>query len=490
MILRLFVSFGLLTSAFAAAPGWPVSTPEAQGLDSQVLSGMLDKIAQKHLNVHSVTIIRHGNMVLDAYLYPFNAKSTHDAASVTKTITSVLVGIAIDRGLLKLDQKVLPLVSKDAPANPDMREQKITIADLLKMEPGLDCGFAPGEQELGAMKYTDNWVKYALALPMKYEPGTQYGYCSPGYHLLSAILTAVTHGSELEFARKALFDPLGITDVSWPPDPQGLTHGWGDSHLYPGDFAKIASLYLHDGKWKGKQIVSADWVHQSLTPHADQGRGNSFGYGWVLTKQDGLDEFGYNGRGGQHIAVWRDKDMVVIVTGAGYPLNEVMTPIVKSIRSDVALAANNAGDGELKARVAAVAQAPAATAPSELPAMAKSISGKTYGLPRNASRLDSLRLDFSSNREASLTVKYLGTDLRIPVGLDGVYRLGPYGPLSLLAGATGKWTTETDFLLDLNLIANINHYTVLVHFSDKQADLTISESSGLIRNAHVTAALE
>ncbi len=478
----------LLTMAgpLAGADAWPVSTPEEQGLDSRALSAMLDNVVQKHLNVHSIAILRHGKLVFDAYLYPFNSRSTHDAASVTKTITSILVGIAVDKGLLRIDDKVLSFFPRDAPPDADERERRMTIADLLTLQPGLDCGFAPGEQELGAMKYTENWVKFALALPMKYEPGTKYGYCSPGYHLLSAILTAVTHEPELEFARKNLFGPLGITDVTWPPDPQGITHGWGDSHLYPHDFAKLASLYLHDGKWNGKQIVSANWVHQSLTPHADQGRGNSFGYGWVLTRQDGLDEFGYDGRGGQHIAVWRDKDMVVVVTGSGYPLNEVMSPIVKAIRSDAALPPDAAGARELRARAEAAAKAPAAVAVPELPAIAKTISGATYEFPRNASRLDALALTFSGNGQATLKVRYLASDLTMPVGLDGVYRLGPYGPLNLLAGAKGKWISDTDFLLDFNMIANINHYTISMHFDKRQVDATVSESSGLVRNAHVT----
>jgi len=159
----------------AAAPtyypthGWRESTPEEQGLDSKVLAAMVDNITQKHLNVHSVTVIRHGYVVLDSYFYPYRPTATHDVASVTKSITAAIMGIAVDKGLVKTDQSLLSFFPDERPANPDERKQKITIADMLAMRSGLDCGFLPGEQELEQMRRTNEWVKFALALPMKYR---------------------------------------------------------------------------------------------------------------------------------------------------------------------------------------------------------------------------------------------------------------------------------------------------------------------------------
>ena len=490
--------------AFAAPPAtyyptkaWRESTPEEQGLDSQVLAGMVESISRRHLNVHSVTIIRHGYVVLDSYFYPYKATSTHDVASVTKSITAAITGIAVDKGLLKTDQTMLsffPNSSNAAPAGPDVQKQKITVADLLSMQSGLDCGFAPGEQELEQMRRGHEWLKYTLALPMKYDAGTKFGYCSPGYYVLSSIVTAATGQSLFEFGRKNLFEPLGIRDVAWPSDEQGRTHGWGNSSFYPRDFAKIGYLYLHDGMWDGKQIVSAEWIHKSVTKQANPGRaeGSGYGFGWWLANIGAtadakeIEEFGGNGRGGQRVAVWPEKDMIVVVTGGGYAANEVLPVIATAIKADHALPANTASGGDLKAKVVDAAKPPAAVAVAELPAMAGTVSGVTYTFPRNASRLDSLALTFAGNTEARLTVKYLGTELNFPVGLDGVYRLGPYGPLKLLAGATGRWTSDTDFLLDLNFISNINHYSVAIHFAGDSIETTMNESSGLIRNGKVT----
>ena len=145
----------------------------------------------------------------------------HDLASVTKTITSTLTGVAVGNGLLKLDQPLLSFFPKESPANPDEKKRTITVGNMLHMESGLDCGFLPGEQELEQMKRSANWVQFALSLPMKYDPGTHPSYCSPGYHLLGSVIAAASHMTEAEFGRKYLFGPLGIGNVVWADDPQG-----------------------------------------------------------------------------------------------------------------------------------------------------------------------------------------------------------------------------------------------------------------------------
>src|SRR4029077_12808504 len=121
---------------------------------------------------------------------------------------SVLTGIAVDRKLIRTGQRLLPFFPTEQPGNPGEEKQRITVGDLLRMESGLDCGYAPGEQELERMKRSSNWVQFALSLPMKYAPGTHSSYCSPGYHLLGSVIAAAAQQSELQFGRKYLFDPL------------------------------------------------------------------------------------------------------------------------------------------------------------------------------------------------------------------------------------------------------------------------------------------
>jgi CubicO group peptidase (beta-lactamase class C family) len=260
---------------------WRTATPESQGIDSTTLADTIDEVTEKGLGVHSLLVIRHGYLVADAHFYPYAGSAPHDLASVTKTITSTLTGVAVGRGLIRLDDKLLRFFPPETPADPAPAKQRITVGDLVRMESGLDCGYAAGEQELEQMKRSPDWVGFALSLPMRYDPGTHSSYCSPGYHLLGSVLATAARRSERDFAMQALFEPLGIHEVVWAADPQGRSHGWGDCHLFPADLARIGYLFLHDGEWNGHQIVPRDWVAHSIAlPAAPRGEAGGVGYEW------------------------------------------------------------------------------------------------------------------------------------------------------------------------------------------------------------------
>jgi CubicO group peptidase (beta-lactamase class C family) len=471
------------------AAQWRTATPESQGVDSSALTAALDQVTEKRLGVHSLLVIRHGYLIVDAYFFPYSAATPHDLASVTKTITSTLTGIAVDRGLIKLDDKLLPFFPNQSPAGPDAAKQRITVGDLVRMESGLDCGYAPGEQELEQMKRSADWVRFALALPMKYDPGTHSAYCSPGYHLLGSALAAAAHQSERDFGMEALFHPLGIGDVLWATDPQGRDHGWGDSHLFPQELARIGYLYLHGGVWNGRRIVSHDWVARSIAvPAAPRGEAGGMGYEWNASNGPNGRQFGGTGRGGQSLIVWPDLDTVVVSTGGGNT-GQVADWVRRAVKSDAALPADPEAVRRLQAKIAAVARPPAPEPTATLPPLAQSVSGAVYEFPVNPSRLDSLSLTFANQSEARVTVKYYGEAFTFPVGLDGVYRLSPTGPMGLPGGAWGKWTSDREFLLDLNFVANINHYTLAIVFQGGRGDrieITADEASGLIRKGHLT----
>ena len=311
--LILATTLGGQSSTYWPSQKWRTATPESQGIDSDALAAALSQVSEKHLGVHSLLVIRHGYAVVDATVYPYDGTAPHDLASVTKTVTSVLTGVAVAQKLIKLDQPLLPLFPKESPADADAQKKKITIENMLRMESGLDCGYAPGERELEQMKRSANWVQFALSLPMKYDPGTHSAYCSPGYHLLGSAIGAAAHTSEAEFGKKYLFDPLGIHGVVWADDPQSRNHGWGDSHFFPQDVAKIGYLYLHGGNWDGKQIVPADWIAMSTAPQTgERGGHGAMGYEWNVSNGPNGRQFGGTGRGGQSLIVWPDLDMVVV----------------------------------------------------------------------------------------------------------------------------------------------------------------------------------
>lgn len=481
----LYLNLAAQSSTYWPSQKWRTATPESQGIDSAALANAIDQAIDQHLGVHSLLVIRHGYAVADAAFYPYDGATPHDLASVTKTLTSVLTGIAVAQKVIRLDQPLLSLFSKESPAAPDAQKQKITVGDMLRMESGLDCGYAPGEQELEQMKRSADWVQFALSLPMKYDPGTHSSYCSPGYHLLGSAIGAAAHVREAEFGKRYLFDPLGIRGVVWADDPQSRSHGWGDSHLFPQDLAKIGYLYLHGGNWNGKQILPADWVAMSTAPPTGvRGEHGGMGYEWNVISGPNGRQYGGTGRGGQSLIVWPDLDMVV-VSMAGGNAGQIAQLVRQAVVSEKALAPNAQADARLNERVAYAKKPPAANAPSQLPSMAAAVSGAVYDLPVNSSRLDSLSLTFGKSGEARVDIAYYGQPLSFPIGLDGVYRLGPNGPFHMPAGAKGKWIGDNEFALDVNFVANINHYTLDIRLDKDQIDVTASEASGLIRNGRL-----
>lgn len=233
--------------------GWRRSSPEAQGMDSEVLAEAFDEIRRRQIAIHSLTIVRDGYLVLDAYFWPFQDNLVHDMASVTKGVTSTLVGVAIGQHhLSSVTQPMMEILGTRASANLDSRKKRLTVEHLLTMTSGLDCHQQQGEITLTQMRKSPDWIGFMSDLPMVSEPGSVYEYCSGGMHLLSGIITKATGGSALDFARRTLFAPLGIGDVAWPSDSQGISHGWGDLHLQPRDMAKIGYLWLRGGQWENR----------------------------------------------------------------------------------------------------------------------------------------------------------------------------------------------------------------------------------------------
>lgn len=211
----------------------------------------LDIIEKRSLPVHSLLVVRHGYLVLETYFHPYSGKTPHAWASVTKSVTSTLVGLLIDDNYIKdTEQPIVEFFPEYRAALADAKKQ-ITVGNLLTMTSGLECGYKPGELEALAMQRSANFVTAVLELPMHSKPGSEFSYCSGATHLLSAIVTRATNMSTLDYARQRLFDPLRIKEARWPADPQGVNYGWSDLMMHPRDMARVGYLYLHNGVWNG-----------------------------------------------------------------------------------------------------------------------------------------------------------------------------------------------------------------------------------------------
>jgi len=190
--------------------GWRSSTPEAQGIDSGKLADLLLTIREQNVQIHSLLIIRHGYVVLDATFYPYDGKTPHNVASVTKSLMTTLIGIASDQGKLALDDKMVSFFPHRTIASLDPRKQNITVRHLASMSSGLDCAAEPDEPTLKEMVASPDYVQFVLDREVAWEPGTQFVYCSPAIHMLSPILQQAAGMTTLDFARHNLFEPLGF----------------------------------------------------------------------------------------------------------------------------------------------------------------------------------------------------------------------------------------------------------------------------------------
>jgi len=459
--------------------GWRSSTPEAQGMDSTVLARAFDYVRQNHIPIHSLLIVRNGYVVLDAYFYPFQEGQVHDGASMTKSITSTLIGIALGEHKLKnVHQPVLSLFPGLSIANRDERKDRMTVEDLLTMTSGLDCHVDHGEITLREMRESKDWLKFMLDRAMAAEPGSKFEYCSGGMHLLSGIISQTTGASALEFARRELFQPLSIEDVIWPFDPQGVSNGWGDLHLRPRDMAKIGYLWLHQGRWEGQQIVPAEWVQAATQVHSHPGREDvGYGYGFWVYLQRNPVEYEALGRGGQRITVTPAENRIVVCTGGGFEPGDVGKFIGESIKSNQPLPENPAGLARLAAEVSAAARPPEAhTVPAS-----EAISGSRFVTEINPLGLKSFSLIFSGDKEAVAHLQFVdGRVEERPLGLDGVARLSPGGRFGLPVALQGRWENTSTFVFDYDEVANINCYHYRLTFEGDRVSIEVSERTGLL----------
>jgi len=342
-IVCLFI--GLLCSSGHTAPpktagdGWQTQTPADAGLsaaqfarlDSAIHSGVFK-------NITSVVVARHGKLAYESYYEGFSDSSLMDTRSSTKTVTSMLMGIAIDRkqipGVRETVTKYFP--DKQPLANLDPRKDSITVEDLLTMSSLLECDdenqFSRGNEE--RMYIIEDWVKFVLDLPIRGFPawnakpadspyGRSFSYCSGGPMVLGGLLERATKTKVDEFARRNLFAPLGIERAAWQYTPLGTAATAGGLKLCSRDLLKLGQLYLNNGEWHGKRIVSEQWVKASTTPHASVGRNDlDYGYLWWLGKfgpdSGKVPVFMMSGNGGNKVCVIPRLDMVVVLTSTLY----------------------------------------------------------------------------------------------------------------------------------------------------------------------------
>jgi CubicO group peptidase (beta-lactamase class C family) len=327
-------------------------------------------------------IIRHGKVVADAYYAPYVTGISHDLRSVTKSVVSTLTAIELQHGLLDtVDHPVVDLFPDKHILNIDDNKKAMTVQSLLDMTSGIDWqekAYTPDETIMRMYQSPDR-TEFVLSQPMSSAPGTKFYYNSGNPYVLSALITKKTGQSAFDFAKKELFEPLGVKSAKWGRvDAQGVTDGEAGLSLAPHDMAKIGYLYLHQGVWDGKQIIPPSWVDRAKEGNVLATFGFHYANLWWSLPEKGA--YMARGRHSQLILVLPKLDVVAVMTGVlrddeYYSASRLIDDISNSVKSDTPLPA----DPIAKTLLAESIRAAATEKPSAVggtPDLAKVISGK------------------------------------------------------------------------------------------------------------------
>jgi CubicO group peptidase (beta-lactamase class C family) len=318
--------------------GWVTARAGSVGLSEKRLAAMENAIRSGQFRkITSVLIARDGKLVYEAYFDGTDAGTLRDTRSVTKTVTGMLAGIAIEQGRLPgLHARILKFFPDLLPVrNPDPRKDSITVDDFLTMSSALDCNdwedSSPGNEE--RMYAEKDWLRFALDLPIRKSSSVatdqkgsghdrRFGYCTAGVFTLGAVLTRATGMPVEKFAARHLFGPLGIEMVEWQFSPCGRAMTGGGLRLRSRDLLKLGQLYADGGVRGGRRVVPESWVKRSVRPHARVDDVTGYGYLWWL-RSFGAGEKRYaaywmSGNGGNKVAVFPELKMVVVITSTNY----------------------------------------------------------------------------------------------------------------------------------------------------------------------------
>ncbi len=337
--------------------GWETAHLAEVGLSESVLTHLVDLVRLgTYARVHGIVIVKDGKLVLEEYFdglsfegavgdtvlgtwTAFDRDTPHNLASVTKSVTSTLLGIAVAQGLVTtVDAPVFDFFPEHADLR-DARKDSITLRHLLTMRSGLawdehSYPYGDPRNDINALFREADPIRYILAKPADDPPGTVWNYSGGGTNVLGQVV-ARSAGTTLEaFANRELFAPLGIAPPTWVHLAGGMTYASGDLRLRPRDMAKIGQLFAGGGFWNGRQVISPEWIAEATARRAETWNpGWGYGYQWWLHDftVDGTvyPTIGARGWGGQMITVLPDQDLVVVLTGGNYLTSDPADAVVR-----------------------------------------------------------------------------------------------------------------------------------------------------------------
>lgn len=459
------------------------SAPEAQGVSSAGLLNFINAVEAKQLNVHSLMVLRHGQVVAEGWWAPYAPNLKHTLYSLSKSFTSTAVGMAVAEKRLTVEDKVISFFPNDLPATVSENLAAMRVKDLLTMSTGHD--------KEPAVRTTENWAKSFLAQPVEHKPGTHFVYNSIATYMLSAIVQKLTGKTLLTYLTPRLFEPLGITGADWEVDPQGInTGGWG-LRIKTEDIARFGQLYLQKGVWQGKQLLSPEWISDATRFEIQSTGGGTRpkdandwqqGYGYQFWRCR-HDAFRGDGAYGQYCIVMPKEDMVIAMTSEtsdmGAILDQVWEHILPAVKPGK-LASAASEQTALTQKLTTLAL-PLPNVKSTSPIVAQ-IDAKTYAIADNPLNIKTVWLNFGKDggilkiqddRGEHPINCGLGRWIERETDLSALpLKLTPTlipGETKTKVAASGTWTDDNTFVVTLRFIETAHYETITCRFDPASA---------------------
>jgi CubicO group peptidase (beta-lactamase class C family) len=356
----------------------PRSTPEEQGVRSAALHGFVDGLVESGQELHSLMVVRHGHVIAEGWWSPYRPELPHQLYSVSKSFTSMAVGLVVAEGKLSVEDQVIGFFPEHLPADVSDNLAAMKVKHLLTM--------TTGHAEEAPVWPSESWLSGFFAVPVEKEPGTHFVYNTPATYVLSAIVQRLTGETVLDYLRPRLFGPMGMTEATWASSPEGVTLGGFGLSLTTESVARFGRFLLDQGRYDGEQLVPAEWIEAATgkqVPNDSQDNVDwQQGYGYQFWRS----RHGYRADGAfsQYCLVLPEQDTLVATTAATTDMQKVLdivwTTLLPALRGDVPLPPDDPASARLRERLASHELQPpegSGTLPAEL-------AGRTYAVePHN-----------------------------------------------------------------------------------------------------------
>ncbi|WP_158860303.1 serine hydrolase domain-containing protein [Lunatibacter salilacus] len=462
----------------------PRSGPSSQLVASSNLLDFISAVEDSSHEMHSLMVLRNGNVVAEGWWTPYAPTLKHTLYSTSKTFTATAVGFAVQENLLKVEDRVIDYFPESLPDSISPNLSALRIKHLLSMSVGHEPEYTT------QVVTSDDWVKTFLSQPITHAPGSKFLYNTAATYILAALVERVSRERLVEYLTPRLFDPLGISGVDWEVDPKGIATGGYGLRVKTEDMAKLGQLFLQEGSWHGKQLISPNWIEaasssqiiQDPTAPAERVDASDWlqGYGYQMWRSR-HDSYRADGAFGQYILVLPRMDAVIAITSETSNMQGLIDLVWEHLLPAFDGEVSNEDDQKLKGVLSDLAIRPkegVANSKVEL-----SLSGNRYGFE---GKVQELEFTFKNDKCEVFLVED-GETFRFTLGRESwvggtTDRKGPY----LVARAKGAqeglapfkvngsytWEDTDTLILQLNYTESPHTETFKIIFEGEGAEMT------------------